>query len=282
MGHNNLASLEKAIRLWLKNDSFNFLITILGAILIFLVAKIVIGILKRVLRRIYSKSKRINDLMAKFLLKVITVSLWTLVSFLILLYFGVNPAPILATLGITGFILGFAFQETIGNLLAGVMIVLNGPFRIGDFVEVASMTGTVRDMDMMSVTLTTSDNKRVILSNKLIWGKAIVNYSYTDRRRVDMSLAISYDSDIEKAKEVILSLINSYDEILKDPKPLIAVNKHNDYSVGLTVRPWVKPADYWTVFYRFHQEILGKFKEAEIKIPLPQVEVGIEKTTESV
>ena len=119
------------------------------------------------------------------------------------------------------------------------MIVLNGPFRIGDFVEVASMTGTVRDMDMMSVTLTTSDNKRVILSNKLIWGKAIVNYSYTDRRRVDMSLAISYDSDIEKAKEVILSLINSYDEILKDPKPLIAVNKHNDYSVGLTVRPWV-------------------------------------------
>ncbi|MFA5513915.1 MAG: mechanosensitive ion channel family protein [Sphaerochaetaceae bacterium] len=269
----DISNIGSIVHLWLKEDALSFFLTILGAVVIVLLAKVVIEIIKKVLQKIYAKSKRINDLMAKFLLKVIAVSLWVLVSFLLLLYFGVNPAPILATLGITGFILGFAFQETLGNLLAGVMIVLNGPFRIGDFVEVASVSGTVRDMDMMSVTLTSTDNKRVILSNKLIWGKAIINYSYTDKRRVDMGVIISYDSDIEKAKKVILDLLESYSEVFKEPKTLVAVNRHNEYSVGLTIRPWVKPADYWSVYFRFHQEILAKFKEEGIKIPLPQMEM---------
>ena len=211
--------------------------------------------------------------MARFLIRIVAAVSWILVLLIIIDRLGVNLAPIIAGLGITGFILGFAFQETLGNLLAGVMIVLNSPFRIGDYVEAGSLSGTVREMDMMCVTLATPDNKRVILANKLVWGNAIVNYSFTENRRVEMGVSIAYDADIVKARQIIGSILASYPEILSDPAPMIEVNKLNNSSVDMVVRPWTKPADYWAVYFRFQQDVLEKFREEGIKIPFPQVDV---------
>ncbi|HCJ95091.1 MAG TPA: mechanosensitive ion channel family protein [Sphaerochaeta sp.] len=268
-----IRSLWESMQLWFNEESVSLLFSVVGILLILIVGKILIVVLRKLMGRVFSKSRKINELMAKFLLKIVSVIGWTFVLLIVLTQMGVNPAPILAGLGVTGFILGFAFQETIGNLLAGVMIVLNAPFRIGDYVEVGSMNGTVRDMDMMSVTLATPDNKRVIMANKLIWGQAIVNYSYTDTRRVQMGVSIAYDSDVGKAKEILWDIINSYPEVLRQPAPVIEVNKLNDSSVDLVVRPWTKPADYWTVYFRFQQEVLEKFRAAQVEIPFPQVDV---------
>lgn len=268
-----IRSLWESMQLWFNEESVSLLFSVVGILLILILGKILIVVLRKVMGRVFLKSRKINELMAKFLLKIVSVIGWTFVLLIVLTQMGVNPAPILAGLGVTGFILGFAFQETIGNLLAGVMIVLNAPFRIGDYVEVGSMNGTVRDMDMMSVTLATPDNKRVIMANKLIWGQAIVNYSYTETRRVEMGVSIAYDSDVGKAKEILWDIINSYPEVLPEPKPVIAVNKLNDSSVDLVVRPWTKPADYWTVYFRFQQEVLEKFRAAQVEIPFPQVDV---------
>ena len=270
-----IRSLWESIQLWFNEESVSLLFSVVGILLILIVGKILIVILRKLMGRVFSKSRKINELMAKFLLKIVSVIGWTFVLLIVLTQMGVNPAPILAGLGVTGFILGFAFQETIGNLLAGVMIVLNAPFRIGDYVEVGSMNGTVRDMDMMSVTLATPDNKRVIMANKLIWGQAIVNYSYTDTRRVEMGVSIAYGSDVGKAKEILWKIVNSYPEVLRQPAPVIEVNKLNDSSVDLVVRPWTKPADYWTVYFRFQQEVLEKFRAAQVEIPFPQVDVHI-------
>ncbi|HCG64039.1 MAG TPA: mechanosensitive ion channel family protein [Sphaerochaeta sp.] len=268
-----IRSLWESMQLWFNEESVSLLFSVVGILLILIVGKILIVVLRKLMGRVFSKSRKINELMAKFLLKIVSVIGWTFVLLIVLTQMGVNPAPILAGLGVTGFILGFAFQETIGNLLAGVMIVLNAPFRIGDYVEVGSMNGTVRDMDMMSVTLATPDNKRVIMANKLIWGQAIVNYSYTDTRRVEMGVSIAYDSDVGKAKEILWDIINSYPEVLRQPAPVIEVDKLNDSSVDLVVRPWTKPADYWTVYFRFQQEVLEKFRAAQVEIPFPQVDV---------
>lgn len=268
-----IRSLWESMQLWFNEESVSLLFSVVGILLILIVGKILIVVLRKLMGRVFSKSRKINELMAKFLLKIVSVIGWTFVLLIVLNQMGVNPAPILAGLGVTGFILGFAFQETIGNLLAGVMIVLNAPFRIGDYVEVGSMNGTVRDMDMMSVTLATPDNKRVIMANKLIWGQAIVNYSYTDTRRVEMGVSIAYDSDVGKAKEILWDIINSYPEVLRQPAPVIEVDKLNDSSVDLVVRPWTKPADYWTVYFRFQQEVLEKFRAAQVEIPFPQVDV---------
>lgn len=268
-------SFMDSIRLWFSEESLHLLFSIIGIVLILVVGKILIVVLKKILAKAFSRSKKINELMAKFLLKVVSVVCWIFVFLVVLSHLGVDLAPIIAGLGITGFILGFAFQETLGNLLAGVMIVLNAPFRVGDYVEVGSMNGTIRDMDMMSVTLSTPDNKRVIMANKLIWGQAIINYSYTETRRVEMGVSIAYDSDVNKAKQLIWDILNSYTEILPEPAPVVAVNKLNDSSVDLVVRPWTKPADYWAVYFRFQQEILERFRAEGIEIPFPQRDVHL-------
>lgn len=268
-------SFMDSIRLWFSEESLHLLFSIIGIVLILVVGKILIVVLKKILAKAFSRSKKINELMAKFLLKVVSVVCWIFVFLVVLSHLGVDLAPIIAGLGITGFILGFAFQETLGNLLAGVMIVLNAPFRVGDYVEVGSMNGTIRDMDMMSVTLSTPDNKRVIMANKLIWGQAIINYSYTETRRVEMGVSIAYDSDVNKAKQLIWDILNSYTEILPEPAPVVAVSKLNDSSVDLVVRPWTKPADYWAVYFRFQQEILERFRAEGIEIPLPQRDVHL-------
>jgi len=265
------------VRDWFQTQSLDLLFKFVGIIAILVVGKILIIILRRFFRTVLSRSKKINDLMAQFLLKIVSVMGWTVVLLIVLDQLGVNLAPIIAGLGVTGFILGFAFQESIGNLLSGVMIVLNSPFRIGDYVDVGSFSGTVKDMDMMCVTLATPDNKRVILANKLVWGQAIVNYSYTENRRVELGVSVAYESDIAQAKAIIWEILNSYPEILADPVPSVEVNKLNSSSVDLVVRPWTKPSDYWVVYFRFQQEILEKFRNAGISIPFPQLDVRMQE-----
>lgn len=266
-------SFMDSVKLWFNEESVSLLLSLVGIILILVVGKILIMVLRKILGGVFARSKKINDLMAKFLLKVVSVTCWIFVFLVVLSHLGVDLAPIIAGLGITGFILGFAFQETLGNLLAGVMIVLNSPFRIGDYVEVGGMNGTVRDMDMMSVTMSTPDNKRVIMANKLIWGKAIVNFSFTETRRVEMGVSIAYDSDVNKAKAIIREILDGYPEILPEPQPVIEVNKLNESSVDLIVRPWTKPGDYWAVYFRFQQDVLERFRASGLEIPFPQLDV---------
>ncbi len=272
-----LMSLWDTIKVWINEKSLGVILNVIGILLILIVAKILISWMKKALIKMLAKSKKINDLMARLIIKVAVFFAQLIVLMIVLDRFGVSLAPVIAGLGVTGFILGFAFQETIGNLLAGAMIAINSPFRVGDYVEVGSMSGSVRDMDMMSVTLATPDNKRVVMANKLIWGHAIVNYSYTETRRVEMGVSIAYNSDVNKAKDLLWSIINSYPEVLPDPKPVIVVNKLNDSSVDIVVRPWSKPADYWTIYFRFQQDVLEKFREAQIEIPFPQVDVHLPK-----
>lgn len=268
-----IRSLWDSLLLWFNEEAVGIIFQIVGILLILIVGKILISLLKKWLAKSMGKSKKLNELMQKLILKIVAAVAWILLLVVILGQIGVNLAPIIAGLGVTGFILGFAFQETLGNLLAGVMIALNSPFRIGDYVEIGSISGSVRDMDMMSVTLATPDNKRVIMANKLIWGNAITNYSFTETRRVELGASIAYDSDVNKAKEILWDIINSYPEVLPEPKPLIEVIKLNDSSVDLVVRPWTKPGDYWTVYFRFQQEVLEKFRDAGLEIPFPQVDV---------
>ena len=268
-----MLSLWESMMLWFNQEAVGLLFKIVGILIILIVGKVLIVLLRKWIGKSLANSKKINELMQRLILKIVSVVGWMLLLVIVLGQMGVNLAPIIAGLGVTGFILGFAFQETLGNLLAGVMIALNAPFRIGDYVEIGSMSGSIRDMDMMSVTLATPDNKRVIMANKLIWGNAITNYSFTDRRRVELPVSIAYDSDVAKAKEILWDIINGYPEILAEPKPVVAVTKLNDSSVDLIVRPWTLPGDYWPVYFRFQEEVLKRFREGGVEIPFPQMDV---------
>ncbi|MGI5910887.1 MAG: mechanosensitive ion channel family protein [Sphaerochaetaceae bacterium] len=260
----------------LTNEGFvAFLWDLVIAILIIVVGKLLIMFFTRMFKRMFARSKKINELMAKFLLKVISSFGWILVALVLFEHMGIDMTPIIAGLGVTGVILGFAFQESIGNLLSGVMIVINAPFRIGDYVDLGSMSGTVTNMDLMCVTLATPDNKQITLANKLVWGNPITNYSYTPNRRVDMIVSVAYGSDLQKVKADIRQLFDSYPEVLKDPVPTIEVSKLNDSSVDLIARPWTLPGDYWKIFWRFQTDIYDKLTDDGISIPFPQLDVNL-------
>ncbi|MDX9985151.1 mechanosensitive ion channel family protein, partial [Sphaerochaeta sp.] len=197
---------------WTQLGPVSFLITLGTGLLMVLVGKILIVWLSRILRRSLARAKKINDLMARFILQLVNIVGWIFLIVAFLQHMGLNMGPVLAGLGITGVILGFAFQETIGNLLSGVMIVINAPFRIGDYIEAGAFSGTVTDMDMICVILSTPDNKKITMSNKLVWSNPIVNYSNIERRRVELSVSVAYGTDLQVVRDVVWKMLNSYSE----------------------------------------------------------------------
>lgn len=275
VGLDFLSQLQVSLENLTSKGFVSFLWNLVIALLIVLIGKLLIVLITRMFKRMFARSKKINELMAKFLLKVISSIGWIIVALALLEHLGINMAPIIAGLGVTGVILGFAFQESIGNLLSGVMIVINAPFRIGDYVDVGTLSGTVTNMDLMCVTLATPDNKQITLANKLVWGNPIVNYSYTVNRRVDMIVSVAYGTDLRKVKQEIKELFDSYPEVLKEPNPTIEVSKLNDSSVDLIARPWTLPGDYWKIFWRFQADIYEKLNADGISIPFPQLDVHL-------
>lgn len=263
---------------WSQIGPVAFLISLGGGLLIVLIGKILITWMKKVLKRSLSRSKKINDLMARFILQLVNIVGWIFLLIAFLQHMGLNMGPVLAGLGISGVILGFAFQETIGNLLSGVMIVMNAPFRIGDYIDAGSYSGTVKDMDMICVILATPDNKKITMSNRLVWGSPIINYSDLERRRVDMIVSVPYGSDVATVKQVISSIFASYEEILPDPAPTIEVSKLSASSVDFIARPWSLPSNYWKIYWRFHGEIATRLAEVGIEIPFQQVDLHIINT----
>ena len=187
--------------------------------------------------------------------------------------FGIEIGPLVAGLGVTGFIVGFACQESLANLAAGIMIALNQPFQVGDLVEISGVTGFVDETNMMATKLHTPDNKRIVAPNGSIWGSTITNYSALDTRRVDLVMGVSYSSDIGKAKEVINSVLKANEMVLYNPEPTVEVVEMADSSVNLVVRPWCKTPDYWNVYFSVNHAAKEALDQAGIEIPFPQMDV---------
>ncbi|MCC5877666.1 MAG: mechanosensitive ion channel family protein [Candidatus Sumerlaeia bacterium] len=255
---------------WIVENGATFVVKLLVSLLILLVARIAINTVLRFLRRGLSKSKRLNDLLQSFLVNVSHKGLWIVAWLLILDNLGVSVGPLIAGLGVAGFVLGFAFQDTLSNFAAGLLILANNPFKVGDYVEVGGQGGTIKELNMMATTLTTPDNKRILIPNKSVWGSAIVNYSTMDTRRVEIKVGISYGSDINLAKQTIANVLSADERILSEPAPVIEVVGLGDSSVDFVVRPWVKTPDFWGVYFKNQQAIKEALDAAGVEIPFPQ------------
>ncbi len=261
------------IQNWLATDGLNFAINVGVFLIILLIGSIVIGIAKKVLRSSLQKSGKISAILEKFLVDVTGRILWIVVLMIGLGQLGIDIGPMIAALGVAGFVIGFALQESLGNLAAGLMLLINEPFKAGDFVEAGGHAGVIRELNLMSTVMTTGDNKRITIPNSGIWGSAIVNYSANDTRRVDMVVGIGYGDDIGAAMKIIQGIVDNHPKILKDPAVTIAVSELADSSVNMVVRPWVNTPDYWGVYFDFHRDVKEKLDAAGIEIPFPQMDV---------
>jgi small conductance mechanosensitive channel len=186
--------------------------------------------------------------------------------FVALSQIGVNITALLAGLGIVGFIIGFALQETLGNFAAGAMILFYQPFDVGDVIEAAGVTGTVDRMNLVSTTILTFDNQSLIIPNNRIWGDVIRNSTAMDRRRVDLSFPLALDVDVEEAEALFDSICRAHPAVLEEPEPAIRVQKITGAGVLFVVRPWVRTADYWSTYWDLNREAHVQLARAGIRI----------------
>lgn len=254
-------------------------INIIFALLIYIIGKIVVGILINLFGKVMSRSKY-DDMLVDFIKAILKAVLMLFVIVAALDQLGVDTTSMVAILGAAGLAIGLSLQGSLQNFASGVMLLVFKPFTRGDFIEAGGTAGVVKDIAIFSTVMTTPDNKEIIVPNGAIYGGNITNYSAKETRRVDMVVGIAYDADLKKAKDILNEMVKADERILTDPAPQVAVSELADSSVNFVVRPWVKAADFWGVKFDFTEAVKVRFDKEGIGIPFPQMDVHLHKTDE--
>jgi small-conductance mechanosensitive channel len=250
------------------------------SLLIFVVIVLAFYKLAKTAQRLLDKAMesahiQVSQLLHRMILST-TRSVILVVGILIALsQLGISLGPLLAGLGIAGFVIGFALQDSLSNFASGIMILIYKPFDVGDLVEVAGAFGTVSHMSLVNTTVLTIDNQALVVPNNSIWQNVIKNVTAQDTRRIDMIFGIGYSDDIPKAEKILQEIIETHDLVLEDPEPIVRLHELGDSSVNFVVRPWVKTDDYWNVYWDITREVKLAFDAQGVSIPFPQRDVHI-------
>ncbi len=250
---------------------------IIIAIIAFLIGYVVVVIAIWAFKKSLKRTK-LPELLIEFLARFLKAILIVFVLLAVLPIVHVDVSAIVLGLSaIIGLILGFGLQDTMTNIFSGFWLAMLKPFDIGDYIEVNGVSGTLEAVGVMSTTLTTPDNKYIMIPNKLIWGATIINYTRKPVRRVDVDVGISYSADLSKALGTAMKMMHDNSLVLDEPAPSVVISQLADSSINLQLRAWAKTADYWTVKGELTQEILRRFRENGIEIPFPQMDVHIKE-----
>lgn len=271
------SAIWTAIVEWVtSNDGgIKWALNILKFIVILVVFKILASVLAGITNRAVSKIKKTSDLLRDFFVNTIR-KVTVLIGFIIAMSaLGIDIGPLLAGIGVMGFVIGFALQGTLSNFACGIMILIYRPYDIGNVVSVGGVTGKVDAMTLVSTTVMTPDNQQVIVPNSKIWGDVITNVTGKATRRVDLVFGIGYGDDIAKAQKILEEVVSAHELVLDDPKPVIRLHQLADSSVNFVVRPWSKTSDYWAVYWDLTRAVKERFDAEGISIPFPQRDVHI-------
>ena len=249
---------------------------ILVAVAIYVVGRWVIRYIDRLLGRIFERRK-VEISLAKFVRSFAKTALYVILIVSIVRKLGVDTSSFVALLASTGVAIGMALSGTLQNFAGGVMILLLRPFRIGDYIQTQGFDGSVKEIRLFNTVINTPDNKLITLPNGPIVNNVINNFSAENRRRVDLSVAISYGDDYDVAREALLAIIAADSRIEQEPAPFVAISSLGDNSVNLTVRVWTKSADYWGVFYSLQEQIYKQLPAKGVHFPFPQLDVHVTK-----
>lgn len=235
-------------------------------------ANIVEAVVQRGLR---SSKFQLSQLLKRMITSMASNLVMVLGILIALSQVGISLGPLLTGLGIAGFVIGFALQDSLSNFASGMMILIYRPFDVGDLVEIGGVFGKVNQMSLVNTTVLTLDNQTIVLPNNMIWSGVIKNVTEQSQRRVDMTFGISYSDDIPNAERILQEIVEAQDKVLEDPEPMIKLHELGESSVNFVVRPWVKSDDYWDVYWDITRAVKMRFDEEGVSIPFPQRDVHL-------
>lgn len=245
---------------------------VIAAIVVFIVGRWIAKGLTKIAENVMNK-KQVEPTIVSFAVNMTYIALLVFVVLAALGQLGIQTTSFIAVIGAAGLAIGLALQGSLANFAAGFLMIIFRPFKVGDYIEGAGVTGTVEAIQIFTTQLQTPDNKTVIIPNAALTADNITNWSIKGTRRVDLVMGIGYGDDIDKAKKIMADVLEKDERILKDPAPKIAVVELADSSVNFVVRPWVKVEDYWDVYFDTTENIKKSFDDQGISIPFPQRDV---------
>lgn len=242
------------------------------ALAIFVIGRWVVKTVVRFARRVMGKAS-LDDMLVAFLGNILYTVLLLVVVIAALDQLGVQTTSLIAVFGAAGLAIGLALKDSLANFSSGVMLIIFRPFKVGDFIEAAGISGIVEEVRIFNTLFRTGDNREIIVPNSHIYSGPIINVSARPTRRIDMVFGVGYEDDIRKVRQLIEAAFAADERILKEPAPAVAMADLADSSVNFNVRPWVKSEDYWAVRADLMERIKLSFDENGISIPYPQQDV---------
>jgi len=249
-------------------------IKLILAVVVLVIGLMIIKSITKGLVRVMKKAN-VNESLIPFLRSLASIGLKIMLFISVLGMVGVEMTSFIAVIGAAGLAVGLALQGTLQNFAGGVIILLFKPYKVGDYIDTNGYSGTVKEIQIFTTVLNTPDNKTIIIPNSPIATGSLVNYSAQSQRRVDFTFGIGYEDDIEKARKVLLSMLDKHDKIKSDPAPFVRVVELADSSVNFAVRAWVEASDYWDVYFDITEQVKKDFDKEGISIPYPQTDVHV-------
>jgi small conductance mechanosensitive channel len=266
----------KGLTNWFSENGSGYIAKLFIALCILAVFRVVTRVLRAALEKALDASRvNLSELARRMLISWTSKLVMLFGIMLALSQLGISLGPLLAGLGVAGFIVGFALQDTLGNFAAGVMILMYRPYDVGDLIDVGGVFGTVHKMNLVSTTLLTLDNQVYVVPNSKIWGDVIKNVTAQKTRRIDMVFGISYSDDIPKAETILMDILESHQKVLETPEPEVHLHTLGESSVDFVVRPWVNVDDYWDVYWGVTRDVKLRFDKEGVSIPFPQRDVHV-------
>lgn len=250
--------------------------TIILAVVVLILGMIICKLVLKVLGKGLDRTK-LDLTVNNFVKQCCKIVLYVLLLTIVLSVLGIPATSIVTVIGTAGVAIGLALQSSLSNVAGGIMLLINKPFKIGDYILVSGVSGVVKQITILYTRLDSDSNQAIFIPNGQVSGAVVTNNNTNGTRRVDMKFSISYSDDYQKAREVILQVLSRNDRILTDPAPTVRMAEHAASSVNIVVRPWCKAADYWEVFFSVTEEVRAAFIESGISIPFDQLDVHVVK-----
>ncbi|MBQ8371705.1 MAG: mechanosensitive ion channel [Clostridia bacterium] len=265
-----LDNIVNAVTSWCLNVGIKLLV---GLVVMFIAFKIINKLTRRIEKK-GDKEKYDKTLMRTiaYLVRIISK---VIIAVCFVAFVGFDISGITALIASFGVAIGLAVNGALANIAGGVLILVTRPFKVDDYIEAQGVSGTVEDIHMVSTKLRTPDNKVIYIPNGALANGNIVNYSVKDIRRVDFTFSISYSSDSEKAKSLVMDILTAHELTLDDPAPFVRMSAHSENGITITARAWTKSGDYWTVNFDVLEAVKAAFDANGIEIPFNQLDVHV-------